>query len=79
MTLRERIADWISGGELTRKDRVLKTADKWRANWGTLAHNEAQLHQQAQARINTALAEIDRQKSPNATVRRIGKMLRGEQ
>jgi hypothetical protein len=72
MTLRERFADWISGGALSDAELDVKIY-KFR-----MKHFSAQMDI-AHARIDAALAEIDRQKAPNATVRRIGKMLRGEQ
>jgi hypothetical protein len=79
MTLREKIADWISGGALTRRDRVLVRTEEWRSECAMWAHKEIQIRKQYETRIDAALAEIDRQKKPNATVSRIGRILRGEQ
>jgi hypothetical protein len=76
MNLRERFADWVSRGALSEARDV---ADLWAINY---KKEQIRLYERADiahARIDAALAEIDRQKAPNATVRRIGKMLRGEQ
>ena len=77
MTLRERIADWISGGALSRKERVLATSQKWQSRWVKLAFNEARLHQEANARLDRIAA----QETPNAnaTVRRMARIARGEE
>jgi hypothetical protein len=72
MTLREKIADWISGGALTFARAQLEAS---RSN--SRMTDDCLIA--CCACIDAALDEIHRQKAPNATVRRIGRILRGEQ
>lgn len=67
MTLRERIANWILGGELSDliHDNELIIRNN-RENARALARKDEALRQIA--------AEAKRGKNPNATVRRMGKM-----
>ena len=65
MTLRERIADWISGGSITAW-RMFEFDQRMKAN-------------EYLARLDEIRAEVERQRAPNAVVRRIGRMARGEE
>ena len=67
MKLRYRLADWISGGELSDliHDNELIIHNK-RENARALARKDEALRQIA--------AEAKRGKNPNSTVRRMGKM-----
>lgn len=79
MTRRERIADWISGGALSEARAKQATYMKAAASMHSLFENSRDDRDVITVRINAAIDEIARQKAPNATVRRIGRILRGEQ
>ena len=70
MTLRERIADWISGGALTDA----------RNNFKAMEHALTKAWQSSRDR-QTQLDRIAAQETPNAnaTVRRMARIARGEE
>jgi len=77
MTLRERIADWISGGALTRMYRTNKETFEAGNGWREWAQSHKLVSEQLQSRLNRIAA----QETPgaNATVRRMARIARGEE
>lgn len=73
MTLRERIADWLTGGALSKARGecvVIIDGEYAVVTRGSIAADNARLVHVLRA----ISAEAKRGKNPNATVRRIGKM-----
>jgi len=67
MTLRERIADWLTGGEYFAVLGIAKAATDEMVKKHSLAISYADA-------LRAISAEAKRGKNPNATVRRMGKM-----
>lgn len=74
MNWREKLADWISGGSLSK----LKIESDFNRNWSN-RHYEMWEKSRLQGllyrdHLRAIAAEAKRGKNPNATVRRLGKM-----
>ena len=84
MTLRERIADWISGGALTQarvtlegETKLLNEAQEW-GKWLKASNLQ---YAENRARLKARLDRIASQETEgaNATVKRMARIARGEE
>lgn len=76
MTMRERLADWISGGALSRA----RTHSRETLESGLRWMEEAKSHEYVSVSLQARLDRIAAMETPgaNATVRRMARVARGE-
>lgn len=81
MTLREKIADWISGGAVTKRDEKIHELQRMCGSWRVNSSDESGRARRAEReyfRLRSKLHDIAAQETPgaNATVRRMARMAR---
>ena len=71
MKMREQLADWISGGAITRRDAIINSMDR-------CVNRMAEEHARKFANLENGLQSIAAQEKPtsNATVKRMARIAR---